>query len=161
MGFAGAVMWFTFALVTATGPDNSLALTLRDGALYGILAAGFVLLATTSVRLDAGRLVLVRWLTTTPIPLGSISRASGDDGLEIVTRDGVTYTHIGYGSSLIGSFTGNRRSTRVAAAVTAAVEQAGPSASGVRSSGGGPRLGLCWFIAFPAAFALIAGLVHG
>jgi hypothetical protein len=133
MGFGGAVMFLVFAILTATGPSNSLPMTLGDATLFGLLAAVLVLAATTSVRLDGRDLVLVRLFSVTPVPLARIKRASGSNGLEIVTRDGATHTHIGYGSSLIGSLTGNRRSTRVAAAVTDAVQRSGPSATAALS----------------------------
>ena len=162
IGAAGAVMVFVMAVLTATSPSNGLALTIRDALIFGALAAVFMLLATTSVQLDGRHLVLVRLFSVTHVPMASIKRVSGLNGLEIVTKDGITYTHVGYGSSLLGVLTGNRRSTRVARAIKAELATARPTLHGKdASTRSRPRGALTLFFVLPAAFALIAGSLHG
>ena len=163
LGLAGAAMFLAFAVLTATGPSNSLGVALQDAALFGVLAAFMVLIATTSVRVEGRCLTLVRLVSVTVIPFSSIKRVTGGNGLEIETLDGDDYTHIGYGSSLLGSLTGNRRSTRVAdAANRAMAQQAAESPRRpVITATSRPRPGLCLVVVLPALFCLIAGVIHG
>ena len=160
MGLGGSGMFLVLTILTATGQSNSLGTTIGDASLFGLLGALLLLAATTSVCTDGQDLVLVRLLAVTRLPLANIKSASGDNGLEIVMADGQTYTHFGYGSSLLGSLTGNRRSTGVAKAIQGAIAQ-GSAPADMQPVVVRPRFGLGWFVVLPPTFVVIASLVHG
>src|SRR3954447_3556052 len=116
LAFIPLVVGITVFESTGTAP---LGKRVEDALLFGVLATFGLLAATTSVRIDGSDLQLVRLVATTSIPLSMITKVSGENGLEVTTQGGTTYTHIGYGGSLIGALTGNRRATRVAARIQA------------------------------------------
>ena len=148
-------------VLTARGPSDHLRDVLGDAAIFGALATYGYLASTTSVRVCGSDLVLVRLVAVTTVPLLEVSAVSGENGLEVRTRGGQTLTHIGYGSSLLGAMTGNRRSSRVAARIQRAVEVEGASPGGVRGTTRRPRLALSLFVILPVAYSLLGAGIHG
>lgn len=118
MSVGGALMFMTFAGLAATSPHVSGAEVLRESLLFGLLMSGFLLAGTMSIAGHGRDLVLVGVFRTTTLPVEDFVEASGDDGLVITRSNGETLGHVGYGSSLLGLLTGNRRSTAVAGRIT-------------------------------------------
>lgn len=148
-------------VLTAGGPLNSLGDVLADAAIFGALGAFGCLTSTTSVRVSGGDLVLVRLLAVTTVALPEVVGVRGENGLEVETKDGQTLTHIGYGSSLLGTMTGNRRATHVAARVRQRLPESGPSSSPVRGTIRRARPALCLFVVLPLAYSILGAVVHG
>lgn len=127
LALAGALMMGVFAFVTATTAGNSASLVAQDALLEGLLLAGLLLLATMSISVRDGLLVLVGVFTTTTIPATALVSASGQNGLDVVTTDGRAFGHFGYGGSLIGLVTGNRRPATIARRITRWKEESAAS----------------------------------
>jgi hypothetical protein len=113
-----AVMFVTFAALTALSDFNSTRDAALDGLFLGFLMSGNLLAASMSIRGEGREVVLVSVVRTTTIPVEQFIGATGENGLEITTVSGERVGHIGYGGSLIGLMTGHRRSTEVARRIT-------------------------------------------
>lgn len=158
LGISLIVLVVGFTILESTG-DASLGKRIEDALGFGVLATYGFLTSTTSVRLDGRYLQLVRLFATTRIPVSIITSVSSENGLEVTTADGETYTHIGYGSSLIGDFTGNQRATRVAAKIQARLPPADHATATVTVSRRA-RPGLALVLVFPPALAGLALALH-
>ena len=127
--------------------------------LFGAMATYGYLTSTTSVQVRGDDLAFVGLLLVTRLPLPSVLWVSGEDGLEVATTGGQILTHIGYGSSILGVLTGNRRSNRVAARIRDALPVGGaPGSKG--SITRRPRSGLGLLAVVPLALSGLAAVIH-
>ncbi len=159
LGLACVIMSLAFTVLTAGSPANNLGTAVGDALIFGVIAAYGYLTSTTSVEVRGDALVLVRLLSVTSLPWPSVLRVSGENGLEITTKGGQTLTHIGYGSSILGALTGNRRSIRVAGRI----KQAMPDQLSLGTTGRAtrrPRPGLSLLVVAPLALSALAAVIH-
>ncbi len=153
------VVSIVFNVLNALAPGSHLGAAVGGGMLFGAMATYGYLASTTSVQVRGDDLVLVGLLSVTRLPLPSVLRVSGEDGLEVTTTGGQTLTHMGYGSSVLGALTGNRRSNRVAARIRDALPVGGaPGSKG--STTRRPRPGLRLFAVVPLALSAVAAVIH-
>jgi len=111
-------MLLTFTFLESTDPSGpALSKLLGDVALFGLGIAFFLDILSTRVEVQGSNLSLVNPVTRTTIPAVRIARVEWADGLEIVDASGRRHGHVGYGGSVLGSLTGNRRSANVASKV--------------------------------------------
>jgi len=72
---------------------------------------------TSRVEGRGDSLVLVNLVRTAIIPISVIATVDRTNGVRVVLADGRRLGCIGYGSSVIALFTGNRRGNRLAAVI--------------------------------------------
>ena len=111
LGLGLALLFFT---LTVFQDSAGLTATVLNVVLWGPIVAVELLLLSSRVEGRGNTLVLVNLVRTATIPTSTIAQVDRNNGVQVVLTDGRRLGCIGYGSSLIALFTGNRRGHRMA-----------------------------------------------
>ena len=121
LGAAGIALPLLLTYLEASNPAGAAPLSklVTDWVGFGLVLAFMVNTMTSRIEARRADLVLVNWFTVAVIPANCVLRVDRENGLEILTTLGTRFRHIGYGSSVIANFTGNRRARQAASEIDA------------------------------------------
>ena len=128
----GGVLMFTGMTLSIRIP--SLPSAAGNGAGFGACATVFVVCGLAQVKGTAGILEIRNFFLWYRIPWHEILYVEDTNGMQVVLKSNRQVASFVFGSSVIASFNGNRRSKAVAAKIRAAILDSTPSNDTVRIS---------------------------